>query len=130
MLISDWSSDVCSSDLGALDGHPSRLDPIHLEAKLAATGLVIVPGFVGTGEDGQRSLFGRGGSDFSAVFLAGELGAECVRLYKDVDGVYESDPARCPGARRFAEVSWEDVLEVARPLIQPDRKSTRLNSSH
>ncbi|PWG01607.1 homoserine dehydrogenase [Sphingosinicella humi] len=102
----------------ACDSQPTSLDPFHLEHKLAASGLVIVPGFVGMGEDGQRSLLGRGGSDFSAVFLAGELGADRVRLYKDVDGVFESDPARTPDARRFAEVSWADALEVARPLIQ------------
>jgi homoserine dehydrogenase len=104
---------------GAMEGRPARLDPSGLASRLAGTGLVIVPGFVGTDEKGGRTLLGRGGSDFSAIFLAGELGAERVRLYKDVDGVFEADPARCTDARHFDAVSWDDALEVARPLIQP-----------
>lgn len=105
-------------------GDPLSAQPTHLEAdaltaKLAATGLVIVPGFVGIGDQGERTLLGRGGSDFSAIFIGGELEAECVRLYKDVDGVFDSDPARHADARRFAEISWDDALRIARPLIQP-----------
>ena len=102
-----------------LESHPAGLDHSAIEAKLAVTGLVIVPGFVGIDANGQRSLLGRGGSDFSAVFLGGELGADRVRLYKDVDGVFDRDPARDADARRFTHISWEDALEVARPLIQP-----------
>ncbi|MGS1017077.1 amino acid kinase family protein [Allosphingosinicella humi] len=103
----------------ALSAHPSHLEAEALTAKLAATGLVIVPGFVGIGDAGERTLLGRGGSDFSAIFIGGELEAECVRLYKDVDGVFDSDPARHADARRFAEISWDDALRIARPLIQP-----------
>jgi len=98
---------------------PVRLEASALCAKLAATGLVIVPGFVGIGADGERNLLGRGGSDFSAIFIGGELAAECVRLYKDVDGVFDRDPAEHADARRFSEISWDDALVVARPLIQP-----------
>lgn len=103
----------------ATSAMPVRLDSGRLSQKLAASGLVIVPGFVGIGEDGRRTLLGRGGSDFSAVFIGGELEAECVRLYKDVDGVYDRDPARHADAARLAEVSWADALRYARPLIQP-----------
>lgn len=103
----------------ATDARPERLDPATLNARLARTGLVIVPGFVGMGAGGERTLLGRGGSDFSAIYLAGELGGDIVRLYKDADGVFESDPARHPQARRYDEISWADALQVARPLIQP-----------
>lgn len=98
---------------------PLALDPSQLKARLARTGLVIVPGFVGIGAEGRRTLLERGGSDFTAIFLGGELGAAAVRLYKDADGVFEADPARDPTARRFDEISWDDALQVARPLIQP-----------
>lgn len=98
---------------------PVSLDPLSLRTKLARTGLVIVPGFVGIGADGGRALLARGGSDFSAIFLAGELGAAVVRLYKDVDGVFEADPNCDPTARRYDEISWAEALQVARPLIQP-----------
>lgn len=103
----------------ALGAHPVLLEPSILLAKLRLTGVVIVPGYVGVGAGGERTLLGRGGSDLSAIYLAGELGADRVKLYKDVDGVFEHDPANDEDARRFAEISWEDALQIARPLIQP-----------
>ncbi|MDV3257678.1 MAG: hypothetical protein LOX97_07845 [Sphingomonas sp.] len=82
--------------------------------------VLIVPGFVGVHESGCRSLLGRGGTDFSAIFLGGELKADLVRLYKDVDGVFDHDPAGREGTlNRFDEVSWSDCLALARPLLQP-----------
>lgn len=100
-----------------LDGDFASLQPFALLRKLEVSGVVIVPGFVGTGEHGQRTLLGRGGSDFTAAILGGELGAEIVRLYKDVDGVFETDPAKNPKARKYEEVSYDDALRIARQLI-------------
>jgi len=102
-----------------LSAQPSRLEPAALIAKLWATGVVIVPGFIGLDPAGERTLLGRGGSDYSAIFIGGEIEADCVRLYKDVDGVFDGDPALVKDARRFSEISWADALRVARPLIQP-----------
>ena len=102
-----------------LSARPLWLEPATLLAKLKATGVVIVPGYVGLDLAGERTLLGRGGSDFSAIFIGGELGADCVRLYKDVDGVFERDPAQFEGSGRFSEISWTDALRIARPLIQP-----------
>ena len=119
-------AEICrAEDLGiltegdALDARPVRLEERGLARKLQSTGLVIVPGFVGRNEAGERALLGRGGSDHSAIFIGGELGAERVRLYKDVDGVFEADPSRCDRAGRFSRISWSEALRVARPLIQP-----------
>ena len=102
-----------------LSAVPARIEAEALRTKLAETGLVIIPGFVGLGENRERTLLGRGGSDFSAIFIAGEIGAECVRLYKDVDGVFDRDPAAKADALHFEEISWADTMQIARPLIQP-----------
>jgi homoserine dehydrogenase len=86
---------------------------------LRAHDVLIMPGYVGLDKSGRRTLLGRGGSDFSAIFLAGESGAE-LRLYKDVDGVYDHDPAADPrNLKRYARVSWQQCLTIARPLLQP-----------
>lgn len=103
----------------SLNAQPVALDEAALRTALDETGLVIVPGFVGTDTDGGRTLLGRGGSDLSAVFLAGALGAEKVRLYKDVDGVYDRDPAVLRDPKRFTDISWADAARVAGKLIQP-----------
>lgn len=102
-----------------LRAHPVSLDRREIDARLAQTGLLIVPGFVGVDASGRRTLLGRGGSDFSAIYLAGELGARFVRLYKDVDGVFDRDPAAHSDARRYEQICWTDALKVARPLVQP-----------
>lgn len=106
-------------------GDARSATPVHLlgaalKQKLDKTGVAIVPGFVGVDcADGHRTLLGRGGSDLSAVFLAAELGADRLCLYKDVDGVYDSDPALNQSARHFAQISWNDAARVAGKLIQP-----------
>jgi homoserine dehydrogenase len=103
----------------SLNAHPVALDDAALRAALDETGLVMVPGFVGLDAMGRRTLLGRGGSDLSAVFLARALGAEKVRLYKDVDGVYDRDPAILKNPKRFTDISWTDAARVAGKLIQP-----------
>lgn len=104
---------------GELDADFAELRPAALKRKLEAYGVVIVPGFVGTNAMGERTLLGRGGSDFTAAILGGELGAKTIRLYKDVDGVFEADPAVDRNARKFDQIGYDDALEVARPLVQP-----------
>jgi homoserine dehydrogenase len=60
------------------------------------------------------------GSDLSAAFLAHALEADACRLLKDVDGLYERDPALVgPTPDRFQRVSAEDALALGGELIQP-----------
>jgi homoserine dehydrogenase len=102
-----------------LDATPHTLDATRIRAALEQHSVVVVPGFLGRDEHGATTLLGRGGSDASAVFLAAELGAERCRLLKDVDGVFERDPAAHRAARRFASLSWNDALELNSAVVQP-----------
>jgi len=97
---------------------PVRVDVVALDQLWSAYPVLVLPGFYGIDSEGRIALFGRGGSDLSALFLAAALGAEC-RLAKDVMGVYDADPASSRLAHRFSALSWERALEVAGPLIQP-----------
>lgn len=76
--------------------------------------VVVVAGFQGVTEDGEITTLGRGGSDTSAVALAAALGAERCDIYTDVEGVYTTDPRIVPNASRLKEVSYEEMLELAR----------------
>lgn len=103
-----------------LDGTPCRVSTRALEEAFVGAPVLIVPGFVGQCAAGRPSLLGRGGSDLTAMFLADELGGECI-LYKDVDGIYEWDPAR-PGHEkpgRFKNVSWDRAIEIGGRVVQP-----------
>ena len=104
---------------GGLEADPAFIDLPALSRLAARHDLLIMPGYVGLDGTGGRALLGRGGSDFTAIFIGGEIGAECVRLYKDVDGVFDHDPADGLPAGKYDEVSWADCLDVARPLLQP-----------
>ena len=101
-----------------LDAIPQALDRGRLARALARDGVVLVPGFAGEDEHGRTVLFGRGGSDLTALFLAHALGARC-RLVKDVDGLYERDPSGPgPAPRRYARASFEDALATDGSIVQ------------
>src|SRR4029077_8814383 len=101
-----------------LESAPLSVDLSALRQLWIDYPILVLPGFYGIGAGGTAALFGRGGSDLSALFLAAELDGKC-RLIKDVPGVFDSDPARLTTARRFAALSWDSATEVAGPLIQP-----------
>jgi uridylate kinase len=49
-------------------------------------------------------------TDTAAVLRAIEVGAEVILKATKVDGVYDADPMLVPGARRFEEVNYLEVL--------------------
>ena len=76
--------------------------------------VVVVAGFQGVTDDLEITTLGRGGSDTSAVALAGALNAIRSDIYTDVEGVYTTDPRIVPHASRLDEISYEEMLELAR----------------
>ena len=76
--------------------------------------MVIVCGFQGCDDLGDPVTLGRGGSDTSAVALAGAMKADVCEIYTDVDGVYSADPRIAKGARRMKEITYYEMLEMAR----------------
>jgi aspartokinase/homoserine dehydrogenase 1 len=80
---------------------------------LDAGRVVIVPGYLGSGPDGEVVTLGRGGSDFSAAILARSLSAESVTLWKEVDGLMTADPKSVPSARLLSELHYREAAELA-----------------
>ena len=101
--------------------HPCDLHAEGLRKALEAHQVVVVPGFGAIRPDGRVALLGRGGSDMTAVFLAAELGLTRVRLVKDVDGLYDRDPAKASGTPlRYRRASWDDARRHGGALVQHD----------
>ena len=100
------------------DARPAALDTAALSRLLDAHEVLVVPGFSAVLEDGRAALLGRGGSDMSAIYLADALGARHVRLIKDVDGLYASDPKSAAEPRRFASLDWQQAAQLCGPSIQ------------
>ncbi len=80
---------------------------------LAKGQIAVVAGFQGVDEHGDITTLGRGGSDTSAVAVAAAIGASACEIFTDVEGVYTTDPSICPGARKIARISYEEMLEMA-----------------
>ncbi len=90
------------------------IQPQRVLDELKAGNIVIVAGFQGADSLGDPVTLGRGGSDTSAVALAGALKADSCEIYTDVDGIYSADPRVEPDARRMKEITYDEMLEMAR----------------
>ena len=90
-----------------------NITPQKVHALLDAGNVVIVAGFQGETSEGQITTLGRGGSDLTAIALAAALKADLCQIYTDVDGVYTTDPRLVPTARKLAEISYDEMLELA-----------------
>ena len=76
--------------------------------------IVLVAGFQGVSDDSKDvTTLGRGGSDTTAVAIAAALGADVCEIYTDVDGVFTADPRIVPDARKIAQVSFDEMLEMS-----------------
>lgn len=80
-----------------------------LRSALRTHGRLAVPGFYGVGASGAVALFGRGGSDYSAVALAAAAGARLCILYKDAAGICSADPGLVDGVRRVRRLSYREA---------------------
>ena len=74
--------------------------------------IVVVAGFQGLGPGGDITTLGRGGSDTTAVALAAFLHADACQIFTDVDGIYDRDPRRHPGATRFGRIGYDRMLRL------------------
>lgn len=86
----------------------------NLLSCLANGEVAVVAGFQGITTDGEITTLGRGGSDTTAVTLAASLQAEYCEIYTDVSGVYTADPRVVETAEKLDEISYEEMLELAR----------------
>ena len=84
----------------------------RIRQELAKDNIVVVAGFQGLGPNGDVTTLGRGGSDTTAVALAAFLKADLCQIFTDVDGVYDRDPRRFPGATRFGKIGYDKMLRL------------------
>ncbi|RSD32369.1 aspartate kinase [Vibrio pectenicida] len=90
------------------------IDTSVIKALLAQDLIVIVAGFQGVNKNGDITTLGRGGSDTSAVNLAGELQASECQIFTDVDGIYTCDPHVVPDAKKIEVIDFASMEIMAR----------------
>ena len=87
--------------------------PRMLESECQGADVIVTQGFIASSTDGEPTVLGRGGSDYSASLIAMALNAEAIEIWTDVDGVMTADPNKVKTARRLDRISFEEAAEMA-----------------
>ena len=91
----------------------STITPDAVHQMLNDDHIVIIAGFQGKTADGHITTLGRGGSDLTAIAMAGAIKADLCQIFTDVDGVYTCDPRVVKVATKIPEISYDEMLEMA-----------------
>src|SRR5216117_1995496 len=91
----------------------ANISPKQIHEMLSADNIVLVAGFQGQTPEGDTTTLGRGGSDLTAIALAGALNADACQIFTDVDGVFTCDPRVVLDAKKVSEIAYDEMLEMA-----------------
>src|SRR5438132_8213133 len=91
----------------------ANISPKQIHELLSDDYIVIVAGFQGQTSEGETTTLGRGGSDLTAIALAGALNADACQIFSDVDGVFTCDPRIVKEAKKLDEIAYDELLEMA-----------------
>src|SRR5437588_1745322 len=91
----------------------ANISPKQIHEMLSEDYIVIVAGFQGQTPEGDTTTLGRGGSDLTAIALAGALNADACQIFTDVDGVFTCDPRVVLDAKKVSEIAYDEMLEMA-----------------
>jgi len=75
--------------------------------------ITVIPGFYGISADNKVTLFGRGGSDYSAAAIARCIHADSLDIWKDVDGFMSGDPKLVSHAKNLDQLTYTEAAELA-----------------
>jgi aspartate kinase len=74
---------------------------------------IITQGFIGATSDNASVTLGREGSDYTAAIIAAMTGAECVTIWKDVEGLQNADPKLFDNTVKVEAITYHEVIEMA-----------------
>jgi len=89
------------------------INPHAMKEAIKDGKIIVVAGFQGVNGNGDVTTLGRGGSDLSAVAIAGAIKADLCEIYTDVSGIYTTDPRIEPKAKKLDQISYDEMLELA-----------------
>lgn len=83
------------------------------KVKFSGNTVYVTQGFIGSDTQGNTTVLGRGGSDYSAALFAEGTHADILEIWTDVAGVATTDPRLVPEARIIHELSYQEAGEMA-----------------
>ncbi|MBW6516686.1 MAG: aspartate kinase [Candidatus Cloacimonetes bacterium] len=91
-----------------------NVSAFRIREELEKNKIVIVAGYQGVSLNKEITTLGRGGSDTTAVALAGYLDAQNCEIYTDVEGVFTADPYNISNVRKINSIDYDQMLYLAR----------------
>ena len=116
--------------------------------------VIVLPGFISSSHNGDTTVLGRGGSDFTAAIVAAALDASILEIWTDVSGMYTANPKLVSQAFPIDIISYEEAMELShfgakviypptihpvlkkeipiliKNTLQPDDKGTLITTKH
>lgn len=68
-------------------------------------------------------------TDTGAVLRAAEINADVILLAKNIDGVYDSDPATNPNAKKYDSITYLDVLNQGLGVMDTTATSLSMDNN-
>jgi len=85
----------------------------NISSSLDKNIIPVITGFFGCDNNGNTTLFGRNGSDYSASVIAFTIDADQVDIWKDVDGFMSADPKVIKDAYLLKNLSYNEAAELS-----------------
>ncbi len=73
----------------------------------------IIPGFIGSTEQGETTTFGRSGSDYTASIFGAALNADLIEIWTDVNGILTADPAVVTNPKTIPQITYLEAMKLA-----------------
>jgi aspartate kinase len=84
-----------------------------LEKRLNQSEIPVVTGYIGQIPGGILTQIGRGYSDFTASLAASAIQADELWIWKEVDGIFSTDPTLCTDAQLLTYITPQEASELA-----------------
>ncbi|TDM42280.1 aspartate kinase [Macrococcoides goetzii] len=76
-------------------------------------GKIIIPGFFGVNENGDRVTFSRGGSDITGAIISRSVHAEIYENFTDVSGIYAANPSIVATPASIHNLTYAEMRELS-----------------
>ncbi len=84
-----------------------------IRERLEVAERAVIPGFYGTGPDGNVKTFSRGGSDITGSIIAAGIGADIYENWTDVSGLLMADPRIVDNPKPIETITYRELRELA-----------------
>ncbi|WP_117882774.1 bifunctional aspartate kinase/homoserine dehydrogenase I [Aureibaculum luteum] len=75
--------------------------------------VTVLPGFISSAENGDTTVLGRGGSDYTAAIVASALDVDVLEIWTDVSGMFTANPNVVAQAMPIEQISYEEAMELS-----------------